>query len=88
MDKSDKPQSDTQRILARASYEAPQGVVPIKGKRVGIMLQPTDDGHYRWFHDDGSPTIAEGADPKAAHRAAWFAWHNRDLQVTDGAIDD
>ncbi len=81
---SDSAPSDCLTILARASYEAPAGIIPSLDRRVGIQLRATETGRFRWFHDDGSPTIAEGESPEAAHRAAWFAWNRRGLEVMQG----
>ena len=73
-----------QEILARLSILAPPSGRPDEDGRIQLHLQQTQEGRFRWFHTDGSPTVVAEKSVEKALRAAHFAWHEWDLQVEQG----
>jgi len=69
-----------QQILARLSILAPPSGCPDEDGRVRLHLHQTREGHYRWFHKDGSPTVVAEKSVEQALRAARFAWRAWDLR--------
>lgn len=65
--------------LAHASIPAPPGLLHLGSGRHEVFLRPTTDGHFRWFHADGSKTIVEGDSVEHAIRVARIVW--RDVQL-------
>jgi hypothetical protein len=67
--------------VARASILAPPGLRPYGDRRVHVYLRPTPDGRFRWFHEDGSPTVVDGATVDAASRVARLVWRESEIEV-------
>jgi hypothetical protein len=69
------------RVLSRATLLAPPGMQNGVDRRVHVNLVETGNGRYRWFRDDGTPTVVDGSSIERAHVAAKFAWRAWDLQI-------
>jgi len=65
--------------LAHASIPVPPSLVHLGKARHDVFLRPTPDGHFRWFHADGSKTVVEGDSVEHAIHVAEIVW--RDVQL-------
>ncbi len=70
-------------ILSRASIVPPPGMQMDNRPRVEVYLASTEAGKYRWFREDGTPTVVAGNSVENASRAAGFAWKAWDLQIEE-----
>jgi hypothetical protein len=65
--------------LAHASIPVPPSLAHLGKSRHDVFLRPTADGHFRWFHADGSKTVVEADSVEQALQVAQIVW--RDVQL-------
>ena len=67
------------RDVVHATIPVPRAMAHLGTARVDIFLRVTGEGHCRWFHGNGSPTVVEGTSVDQALQVARLVWS--DLQV-------
>ena len=53
-------------------------------RRVRVFLKSTDDGEFRWFREDGTPTVVHAPTVEHASHLAELTWRNWELEIEDG----
>jgi hypothetical protein len=76
--------SHTVTDLAHASIPVPPSLAHLGKPRHDVFLRQTVDGHFRWFHADGSKTVVEGDSVEHAMHVAQLVW--RDVQVLQQSL--
>ena len=78
-------QLQDQDVLARASIKAPPGMRAYSDiqPRVNVQLRPTDDGEYRWFREDGTPTIVHAPTIEQANHLAEMVWRQWEFRTNE-----
>jgi hypothetical protein len=71
--------SAASRDVVHATIPVPRAMAHLGTARVDIFLRETGEGHLRWFHGNGSPTVVEGVNVDQAMQVAQLVWS--DLQV-------
>ncbi len=72
-------QFDEPQPVARATIKPPS-VLSVDTERVDVFLRPTENGRFRWFRADGSPTVVDGPTVENASRAALIVWDSWRLE--------
>ncbi len=67
-------------VLASASMKAPPGMQSPGVDRVNVYLK-TDEVGFRWFREDGKPTVVQSATIEGACKVAQLAWRNWELEI-------
>jgi hypothetical protein len=65
--------------LAHATIPVPPSLAHLGKSRHDVFLRPTPDGHFRWFHADGSKTVVEGDSVEQAIHVARIVWRDVEL---------
>jgi hypothetical protein len=60
--------------LAHATIPAPRTKAHLGLPRLEVFLRSTQDGRFRWFLADGTPTVVDGDSVAQAIHVAQFAW--------------
>ncbi len=67
--------------LAHASIPVPPSLAHLGNARHDVFLRSTVDGHFRWYHADGSKTVVEGDSVEQAIHVARLVWGDIQMQM-------